>query len=428
MNVNPFELARDIRNVFRQARQDEDLTWLELIGAGLVEAEARQGSIEAGRVSTRRPREAALHASALWREAARRTGRRAAIDHSLAEAETAETLSRTPGERAASALEAALTLMAEHDLRGAPGLLDRASACLVIGADASDARLSARVDAAHARLSWRTARRGEDAAGLTAAAALMDAALHRLETVGDVAGDAFELRLDRAALTLESGIASRDARLLDQAGRDLHALVEAAPADRLPLTHARALTLCAAGLSRLAVLAGDLGALTRSREMFDAAADAFTPDHSPLDWAAVQLAMAAGGRVPGRAVLMQAEALTDGEGLTLGALARSARSNAEIAAAENAGDGAALEVVETRLMRRLRLATAADAPLDWASDQIALAEVAAARARMTNAGWPRGLDMALAEAEMTAAEHGCVALAVRARKLAAQAVQLATSR
>ena len=201
----------------------------------------------------------------------------------------------------------------------------------------------------------------------------------------------------------------------------------AAPADRLPLTHARALTLCAVGLSRLAGLAGDLTALTRAREMFDAAADAFTPDHSPLDWAAVQLAMAASGRAPGRAVLMQAEALTDGEGLTLGALARQARTSAEIAAVSLVADVSTFDMIESRLLRRLALSRAKDAPLDWAVDQVGLGEIAVIRAACGEP-WPAGLNMALHEAAVTAEEHGCAVLSTLARRLAEQGPVLATSR
>ena len=69
-----FEFGRDLRKLFAQARESDDLGWVELIGADLVRAEARQQSIDAGRVSCSHPFEAGLRASALWREHARRTG------------------------------------------------------------------------------------------------------------------------------------------------------------------------------------------------------------------------------------------------------------------------------------------------------------------------------------------------------------------
>ncbi|PSJ19085.1 hypothetical protein CVH10_24700, partial [Halomonas sp. ND22Bw] len=75
------------------------------------------------------------------------------------------------------------------------------------------------------------------------ASGLMDAAVQ-----GDAAQD-LDLRMDHAALALETGVVRRDVRLLDQAGRSLGALVEAASPDHRPLTRARALALCGAGLS-----------------------------------------------------------------------------------------------------------------------------------------------------------------------------------
>ena len=55
-----FEFGRDLRRLFEKARDSDDLGWLELIGAGLVEVEARQQAVDAGRVSCTRPFDAAL--------------------------------------------------------------------------------------------------------------------------------------------------------------------------------------------------------------------------------------------------------------------------------------------------------------------------------------------------------------------------------
>ena len=38
-----FEFGRDLRKLFEKARESDDLGWLELIGADLIEAEALQG-------------------------------------------------------------------------------------------------------------------------------------------------------------------------------------------------------------------------------------------------------------------------------------------------------------------------------------------------------------------------------------------------
>ncbi|KAK0357612.1 hypothetical protein LTR94_038773, partial [Friedmanniomyces endolithicus] len=68
-------------------------------------------------------------------------------------------------------------------------------------------------------------------------------------------------------------------------------------------------------------------------------------------------------------VLNQAEILTQGQGLIIGALVRERRLAHEIALVEAMEDRAGLDVLEDRLRHRL----AAAAPLDWAADQICLA-------------------------------------------------------
>jgi hypothetical protein len=50
-----FEFGRDLRKLFANARESEDLGWVELIGVDLLAVEARRESIDAGRVSCTRP-------------------------------------------------------------------------------------------------------------------------------------------------------------------------------------------------------------------------------------------------------------------------------------------------------------------------------------------------------------------------------------
>ena len=91
-----FEFGRDLRRLFEKARDSDDLGWLELIGVGLVEVEARQQSVEAGRVSCPRPHDAALRASALWREHARRCGAASSLERALIRATRAAPLTSPP--------------------------------------------------------------------------------------------------------------------------------------------------------------------------------------------------------------------------------------------------------------------------------------------------------------------------------------------
>lgn len=412
-----FEFGKDLRRLFAQARESDDLGWLELVGAGLVEAEARQQSTDAGRVSCDQPYVAWLRAAALWREHARRTGRAGSLDRARAAAADAARLAQGDEQKARAAVEMATTRMLAFDLSGDPQRLQLALADLNGLKPARRGTAAALIVAAHARLKARQARLDGTAGSLLDAAALLDSALHGMEAD---AAEAENLRLDRASLTLEAGMTQRDPRLLDQAGRDLRALVEAAAPEYRPLTRARALALCGAGLAALAALADDATATLQARAMFDAAADQFTPDHSPLDWAAVQIARAAdadGTATP--MTLLQAEALTADGALVLGALARERRVLTETRHAEATGDLTVLLGVEARLRRSLATRVGRAAPLDWVADQIGLARVALAREALTGVLCDRPA-LGLVEAAEVAIEVGVPAMAEVARSLAAQ--------
>ena len=280
----------------------------------LLQVEARRESIDAGRVSCPQPFETEHRAAALWRDHARRSGALDSLDRAD---RAADSLTRTAvgeDQTALAALDAALALILRFDLCGEPDRLQQAMAALTRAGRPRRHRIASDLAVVHARIKARQARLSGLVTDLMDASALMDAALH------GAGGDDVELRMDRAVLALDAGVVQRDARLLDQAGRDLGALVEAASPDHRPLTRARALALCGAGLSALAAVAGHAEAHAQGRTMFDAAADQFTPDHSPLDWAAIQVVRAGEEALP-LMILSQAEALTQGQGLVIGALA-----------------------------------------------------------------------------------------------------------
>ena len=402
-----FEFGRDLRKLFDKARESDDLGWLELIGADLVEAEARRAAVDAGRVSCSRPFDTWVRASGLWREHARRTGRRESLDRAAKCASEAARHTATPDQTAAAAIESGEIHLLRFDLFGGPATL---TAALADAQSLTAERPVTRAAAAalHARLCARRARLSGSPANLLDAAALLDAALHGALALPPTAGD--ELRLDRAGLSLEAGVARRDGRLLDQAGRDLRALVETASPDYRPLTRARALALAGAGLTALAELAGSGDARIQGRELFEAAADQFTPDHSPLDWVAVRLAEP--GTDAPLLLLAEAEALSREPGLILGALARERRLAAEAALAESMADVEALTGLEAVIRRRLSTATRTE-PLDWAADQIGMAHLALAKGRLTGTE-PRAVGLMLAEADETAREWGAPALMQRA--------------
>ena len=402
-----FEFGRDLRKLFDKARESDDLGWLELIGADLVEAEARREAIDAGRASCTRPFDSWIRASGLWREHARRTGRRESLDRAAKCASDAARHTTTADQTAVAAIESGEIHLLTFDLFGGPATLTAALAD-VQSLTAERPVTRAGAAALHARLCARRARLSGSPANLLDAAALLDAALHGARALPPTAGD--ELRLDRAALALEAGVARRDPRLLDQAGRDLRALVETASPDYRPLTRSRALALAGTGLMALAALAGSDAARAQGRELFDAAADQFTPDHSPLDWVAVRLAQATADTP--LLQLAETEALSREPGLVLGALARERRLTAEAALAEALADVEALAGLEAIVRRRLA-STARPEPLDWAADQIGMARLAMAKARLTGTP-PRAVGLMLAEALETAREWGAPALMQRA--------------
>ncbi len=412
-----FEFGRDLRKLFVQARESEDLSWLELISVDLLAGEARGQTTDAGRVSCAKPHAAWLRASALWREHARRSGRSDSVTGALEAAQDAARAAATVDECARAAVETAQSLLLRFDLCGGRDRLDQ-TAEAVPGVDDCKPATLALIAAVQARIGSRRARFENDPEALMRAAALLDVAIRQVERAR--AGSTDDLRMDRAALALEAGVARRDAQLLDQAGRELLNLVQTATPEYRPLTRARALTLCGAGLAALAALANNEPAREQGRMMFEAAADQFTPDHSPLDWVTIQVVR---GGMQGAisqgsvslATLRQADALTAGQGLVLGAMARDMLSEGEIAAAVSVGDLPRLNTAEGVVRRRLsRGGTVCE--LDWAVDQIAMARIAQARSLLTGAEAGAAC-LALFEAADVASERGLPGLAARAQAL-----------
>lgn len=407
-----FEFGKDLRRLFVQARESDDLGWLELIGVDLLSREAKSLTTDGGRVSCTRPSQTWRRASILWREHARRSGHPDSLARALTTAEDALKAARTEDERAQALLTGAQALIVKFDLYGDRDAVAHAAE---MARDATSKRLPtlAASAAVHARIRARQARLSDKTSDRQDAAALMDAALHALTKHNPVEAD--DLRLDSAALALEGGIIQRDARLLDQAGRDLTTLVEASSPDQRPLTRARALALCAAGLSALATMADDDAAMKTGHEMFDAAADQFFVEHSPLDWVAIQIARAADPATPIEPI-RQAVALTTGHGTILGALALDLLNMREIAAAADQGDLTELTLIETRVRRRLADRTGVPSALDWAVDQLGMARLMIARADLMGSD-PDQAAFVLSEAAEAARDHGVPVLADRAKGL-----------
>lgn len=402
-----FEFGRDLKKLFEKARDGDDLGWVELIGVDLVEAEARRETTDAGRVSCTRPFAAWMKASNLWREHARRSGARLSLDRAAACASDATRHAANDEDKTAAALEAGEIHLLRFDLFGGPERLATAASDVQF-LNGGRAVTRAWAQSLGARLAMRKALAAEDASERRKALERLDAAQEAGRALSAAA--AHELALDRAALALEMGVERRDPALLDQAGQDLRTIVEAASPDYRPVTRARALVLAAMGLKALAGLAADAAAHEQARALFDAAAEQFTPDHSPLDWAAVQLAQVEAD-CP-LLTLTQAEAMTAEPGLILGACARERRMAAEAALAFAMGDLQALAGLEAVIRRRLAKRTPIE-PVDWAADQLGMAHLMLARARLTNSR-ADAVGMILTEAMETAREWGAATLVQRA--------------
>lgn len=400
-----YDFGGDLKKLFGRTRESEDLSWLELLPASLLEREAGKAAIDAGRVSCPDPFRFAIRGGRLWLEVARRTGRKLALDRAARCFSDAQ-LSARPRQRVIWAVHSAEATLLRYDLFGSPILLhtlvnDLQTLEVRPGTDQQAvARLIARARARLAQAAMDGPCRATDEA-LTEALRGLDGSPEPAEP--DLR-DSF--RLERASLSLQAGVLKRDRDRLAQAQRDLTAVIEAAPAEERPLTRARALLLAAAGLRALGAMAGDLSAWGQGQVLMLQAADLFTADHAPLDWAAVQLAGPAT-----LADLRLAEALTDEPGLILGALALHARSNAELTLAAATGEVRVLAGLRQALLRQLQ---AQPHPVTWAAIQLALADLAVAESRLSGVPAPN-LGLMRAEAELTAREHGAPALADLAR-------------
>ncbi len=408
-----FEFGRDLRRLFEKARDSEDLGWLELIGVSLLETEARQQSVEAGRVSCAHPFEMSIRASLLWREHARRSGSASSLAKAEAEARAATRHAHNDEQSQRAVIELAQAGLLAFDLSGGPERLAAAQALVAaLPTPRRQASILAR-EAFRGRLEARQAILDGTPQALVEACDGLERIVQSLRGQQGLAET--ELRLEQASLSLETGLSTRDLARLDQAGRNLRSLVEGSPADQRPVTRARALALCGLGMIALSSIAHDDAARHQGQTLFDAAADQFTLDHSPLDWAAIQLMRADGESLP-LVTLVQVEALTEDGGLILGAEAHERRLAHEIHQADVAGDLSTLSAIESRVKRRLRHPPVTATPLDWVADQIGLASIALARARWTGEA-VKDIGLMLIEAAATARELGATSLAERARGL-----------
>lgn len=408
-----FEFGRDLRRLFEKARDSHDLGWLELVGLGLVESEARTQSTDAGRVSCAQPYEGWMRAAALWREHARRSGSSESLQRAEQAGRDASRAALNEDQGIRARLDIGHTAMLAFDLFGVPRRLDTLLDSMERLPQPRRADTAAEVEILKARLEARRARTANDPDHMAQAATRLSEAMTVIKAPDTAIGE--DLPLDKAALALEAGILTRNARLLDQAGRDLRELVESASPDERPVSRARALALCGTGMAALAAVADDPAARQQARTLFDAAAEQFTPDHSPLDWATIQLLKAERSDADPEALEL-AQKLTDKPGLVLGALVRERSLAYALSRAETDGDMNTLTKIEALLRHRLARPMDETTAIDWASDQVSMARLALLLSERTRHPL-HDLGMALYEAADAAVLAGAPSLAARARDL-----------
>ena len=302
-----FEFARELRRLFGAAQgrlpgkdglTGGDGALLELLDLEMLKAEAKAADVAAGRISAKDKPRRLLEAAIVWRELARRSGDAATLRKASANAE-----------KAADAFAAA------HRQQGwARARLEQA-ACALLGADlfgdrgleaaaersASEAQRAGGAAGmlALAALAQVRARRAVASGGMAearAAARLFNDPIGLLESGGRRDGllklGGVEARVARSELLVAAGLRLKDEDLVKAAVGDLSAAEDRTDAAYEPLLASRIAIAKAAAKASLGELTGDLARLARAISSLANALDTLGRDHSPLDWARGQTALA----------------------------------------------------------------------------------------------------------------------------------------
>lgn len=399
-----FEFGRDLKRLLGvgAARGRCDPAFLELLDLALLAAHAKAADVAAGRVSTRDPLPHHLDSAALWREHARRSGDPATLLKAAAAAAGAERAGRNGRERARALLERALTAIVGADLFGDQALIDTARGHLRAAADIpGDAAQDARLQTAWARIASREALAANDHARALDAAALFDQAIHALDAEVEQSHspamrlEAAAARAERADLLIGFGQRLREPRLVEGAVRDLSQLLGRLDSDYEPLTAARVGELLGGALVLLGELSGRPEQIAEGLSDLAAVGEWLERDHSPLDWATYQHALALSLQALGEAcdsdeAYRQAEQAFERSWLVLrpaSVALRATIANNRAACiarrAERLGDADALGRAEAAFKTELAGADSLADPVSWAVLQVNLARVYEARAALT---------------------------------------------
>ena len=401
-----FEFSRELKRLFsadappRDGLTGGDASLLELLDLGLLRSEARAADVAAGRVSAKDPALRRLEAARVWREVARRTGDPVALRNAALGAERAVQAFKAASRAkawAAARCEQALSAILGAELYGDDGLNAAAGIALhdVLAAAPSSA-CAAMAAGQLARLASHTVLVQGDHDAALAAAADFDAAITglaaHLRSKAVTKGMLADLRCDRAELLMGCGARLQDARLYELAMADLDKLAQRLDPAYEPLVLSRVQTLRAGARVGRGETLGRIEDVAAGVEILAAALDQVSPDHSPLDWARMQQALAAGLQSLGEgsdsdrafehALTCYERALWATRNQPALAL-RTALSRNRAAClarrAELTGDPGLLDAAVELLRRELRGMTPGRDPVAWAIAQVNLAHLYIAR-------------------------------------------------
>ncbi|HEY3814974.1 MAG TPA: hypothetical protein VGL66_17280 [Caulobacteraceae bacterium] len=428
-----FEFGRELKKALGagDAPGEPDSSLYELLDIQALAAQGRCGDIDAGRVSAKHPFPMWLRSAAIWREHARRTGDVLALRRAAAAAVSAGRNAASQAEHARAALEQALTSLLGADLYGDEQLdaATRNSLKVAAGAAADDIG-AAKIEHAHARLVSRDALAAGDYGKALEAAALFDCVVHRLDGLAAASNcetvryEANLARIERADLLASFGARLHDEKLLRRVELNMASLLKQVDGDSAPLLWARAAEVLGAAEVALGEIQGRPEAMAKGAAILTTALDRFTRDHSPLDFARLNHALAValqslGDATENRGVYLEAEnafdaALTvvEGTALTLRATTAANRAACLARRAERTGDLGALSVAETAFKGEAAKIDPAHDPVGWAVLQINLARIYEARADLLGGFSNRDAAVyALEEAREVFCEHGLKSLA-----------------
>jgi tetratricopeptide (TPR) repeat protein len=229
-----------------------------------------------------------------------------------------------------------------------------------------------------------------------------------------------ELRCERAELLMAGGLRLSDPRLYEAAIAELDKLSARLDAAYEPLARARTVALAASARVGFGRILGRIEDIAEGVEMLVAALDTVTPDHSPLDWARLQYALAHALQALGEgseadrafehALSCYQRALwvtREQPALALRALLSQDQARCLARRAELAAEPALLEEAILYLLQDLQKLHPSRDPVGWAIAQVNLAQLYIARLDLDGGDRERAAAaLALTSAIEVFGEHG----------------------